>query len=256
MALIRNAQAREIARDAMVLDLSDVSRQGEAIIQSAKQRAEQIVAEAVRERTRLLAGASEEGRKAGFEKGYADGHAKGTSAGREAAVTERRESLAKLESAWNEALTSFASQRDAMTMQAERDILKLACMMASKVTRRAVELDASVVERQVAAVLSQIVRPTDMVLRVHPEDREVAQGAVGALLAKMSSVRHVELMDDASLSRGSCVATCRGAGQGTGEGRDASPPGGELDASINAQIDRIVSILLPGDESTKASVTT
>jgi flagellar biosynthesis/type III secretory pathway protein FliH len=69
----------------------------------------------------------------------------------------------------------------------------------------------------------------------------------------MSSVRHVELVDDVSLSRGSCVATCRGAGQSTGGGRDASPPGGEIDASIDAQIDRIVSILLSDNKATGAS---
>ncbi|MBX3406340.1 MAG: hypothetical protein KF869_06210 [Phycisphaeraceae bacterium] len=238
MALIKHANAAQIAREAIVLDLGDLTRQGQALIESARARADQILAEARIERDRLIAGAAEKGRAEGLAKGLDEGRAKGRDEGRAAALAEHRDDLARLAASWQGALDEFAAQRQMLLNHAHTDILKLAAMIAERVVKRAIELDAGVVADQVRAVLASVTRPTELLLRVHPEDLETAQAAMPELLSAFELVRGAEVIGDPSLSRGSCVASARSGAGGIG--------GGEVDASIGTQLDRIIEALLPG----------
>lgn len=237
MALIKHANAAQIAREAIVLDLGDLTRQGQALIDSARARADQILADARAERDRLIAGAAEKGRAEGLARGLEEGRAKGSEEGRAAALSEHRERLARLASSWQVALDEFAAQRQMLLNHAHADILKLAAMIAERVVKRAIELDAGVVTDQVRAVLASVTRPTELLLRVHPEDLETARAAMPELLSAFELVRGAEVVGDPSLSRGSCVASARAGPGGIG--------GGEIDASIGTQLDRIVEALLP-----------
>ena len=247
MALIRHAQAREIARDAIVLDLGDVQQQAAQLMEQARRRAEEIVAEANAERARLLAGAEEEGRAEGTAKGLAEGRAKGEEQGKGAALAEWKKKLEELDARWTAAVGGVEAQRDAMLTEARTDVLRLALMIAEKVVKRAIAVDPGVVVSQLEAVLGLIARPTELLVAINPEDRRTAEQALPSLLAKFQSVRHVELVEDAGLARGSCVARTRGgSGDGNGAGHGG---GGEVDASIEAQLARIAEILLPGGET-------
>ena len=101
MALIRHAEADRIARDAIVLDLGDVRAQAELIMSQAKAQASKAILAARAERERIIAGAQEEGYRAGFEKGHAEGLVKGTEDGNAAALVERKGELSRLDSAWS-----------------------------------------------------------------------------------------------------------------------------------------------------------
>src|SRR5437879_148228 len=106
MALIKNSNAAVIARDAVVLDLSDLRRQGEALLAQARARADQVLAEAAAERDRLVAGAAEAGRDQGLAEGLADGRARGLDEGRAQAIAGYKPRLESLEAAWTAALTA------------------------------------------------------------------------------------------------------------------------------------------------------
>ena len=77
MPVIRKEDAQAVSRGAIVLDLGDLHRQGEAIIAQAQQKADEILKSAERQRQRLLEGAAEYGRTEGYAKGLADGHEQG-----------------------------------------------------------------------------------------------------------------------------------------------------------------------------------
>jgi flagellar biosynthesis/type III secretory pathway protein FliH len=132
----------------------------------------------------------------------------------------------------------------------QRDVLRLALAVAERITKRVVQTDAQVAAAQLEAVLGVIVRPTELTVRIHPDDREVLSAALPQIAARFSQARHIELVDDASLMRGSCVAATRAAGGGSGGGGAMAP--GEIDASIQTQIDRIVEAMLPGDGAGEA----
>jgi flagellar biosynthesis/type III secretory pathway protein FliH len=234
VAMIRRADQNEAARDAMVLDLGDLFRQGEAIKAAAKDQAAAILAAAKAERARLIAGAVAEGRAQGLAKGLEEGRAKGQADGVAQAVAAQREALEAVEKAWLAALESFSAARDQMLMEARKDVLQLALLIARRVTHRAIEVDESVVEDQLAATLALVSRPTRLVITVSPDDLERARGALPVLLERFGNAAHATVTGDASLARGSCVARAEA--------------GGEIDASIGTQLDRIAAALVPGRE--------
>jgi len=88
---------------------------------------------------------------------------------------------------------------------------------------------------QVASVLLAHSQPTRLTIRVHPDDRSLVARALPEAQARLSTAHSVELADDAGLERGSVIA--------------AAGDGGEIDASIRTQLERIVQTLVPDAEA-------
>ncbi len=239
MALIRNSNAATIARDAIVLDLGDLREQGERMVRAARAEAERVVAAAHAERARIISGAAEQGQADGYGKGLAAGRAEGREQAAASAIVEHRERLSKVEQAWTGALAEFESRRDDLLRGALQDVVRLAVTIAERVTKRAILIDPDGVRDQLAAVLAVVVRPTELVIRVHPEDRAVVSRALPGLMAAMPAIRHAEIVDDAAVGRGGCLATTRA----DADSGDAG--GGEIDARISVQLARLVETLLP-----------
>lgn len=237
MALIRRAEAERVAKNAVSLHLGDLRREGDALVAEAKTRAEAIVAEARAERERLVTGARETGYGVGYNKGIAEGIAKGHEDGLAQALESTTATLSGLVESWGLAISRFEDDRERMLAEARSDIVRLAAVFAERVTKRVVELDAGVVERQIEAVLRAAIRPSRLAIVVHPDDAGPAERALPGLLKQLADGEHAELVTDTELERGSCVA------------RMAS--GAVIDASIRTQIDRLVAELLP-DGGTEA----
>lgn len=241
MALIKHANASMLAREAVVLDLGDLQRQGAAIIQQAQAQASKIVADAKAERERTLAGAFEQGRAEGRAKGLEEGRAQGFKDALDTAIQQHGDALAKLEANWATELSEFAARRDVLFQRATDDVIRLAVLIAERVIKRTLTISPDVVVDQVRAVLALASGPTELKLCIHPGDRALVQQALPGLIAMSAAVGHVELVDDPSLARGSCVARTKADSE-----RSAASGGGEIDASIRTQLDRIVQIILPG----------
>lgn len=231
MALIRQANSSAATRDAIVLDLGDVMRQGEAMRAAAKESAARIVEDAKRERDRLLAAAAEQGHREGMERGTAEGRRAGEELGRRDALAEFKERLNTLDTAWSAAAVRFEQDRERMLLEARQDVLRLAIRLGELVTRRAIEVRPETVVDQLAAVLDQIARPSRLAIRMHPQDRKLVEKALPGLSQAAAKASHIELNEDATLERGSVIA--------------ATDSGGEIDASIQTQLERIAQALVP-----------
>ncbi|MDF1809910.1 MAG: FliH/SctL family protein [Phycisphaerales bacterium] len=239
MGLIKRADIEEYTRDSYVMDLSDLEKRGRAVIDAANTQAQKILQDAQSERDRLISTAE----KAGFEKGFKEGHEKGfvdgSSKGVEEARNAQTELLNQLSGMWINQLDSFETQRDSMIEEARTQMIELAVMIATRVTRRVIELDGSIVLSQIDAALSSITESSRLVLRVHPEDAEVARCEVPKMIDRFASCEHAQVIADDSVTRGSCVAQ--------------SASGGVIDASIPTQLDRIINALLPSRTITESS---
>lgn len=231
MALIKHAQARSIARDAIVLDLAEISRQGEAMVAGARDKAERIVSEAEAERDRLIGTAAQEGIRRGHEEGFAAGFAEGARRGEAAARAEFAARLGAVAAAWESALAGFEAQREDILLAARTEALGLALEIARKVTKRHAQVDPEIVRDQMDAALRMVTHPSRLILSVCPDDLATARAELERVRGVLASARHAEMIEDAALSRGSVlVRTGRGA----------------IDATIETQIDRMVSALMPG----------
>ncbi len=232
MALIRRADAQEATRDALVLDLGDLVRQGEAILKQARSRAAALLEDAQKERDRLIAGAKELGRAEGFAAGREEGLAKGREEGKAQAIEATRKQIEALSATWTAALNEFSGQRDILTAQARQDVLKLAIDIAQRITRRSIAADPKAVEASLETVFSLVLRPTAARIQVNPADEALTRELLPSLLAKFNRVRDAQITPDAGIERGGCSLRTEG--------------GASINADIAVQLDRIAEALLPG----------
>jgi flagellar assembly protein FliH len=221
-----------VVQDAIVLDLGDLTRQGEQVRARAMAEAESILVKAHADRQKLLASARDEGLAKGHAEGLTKGIEEGRKKGYEEAVAERRQQLDTLAAGWSAALDRFETERDGLLLEARDDVLRLALMLGERVTRRKIETDPLVVRLQLETVLSLLAQPTRLTITVNTDDEALAREALPALMARFPVAQHVELRPDAAMSRGSCSAVTAGVGR--------------IDASIPTQLDRIAHALLPG----------
>ena len=223
MPLLKEDRALPQLKDAVVLDLGDLAAQGRRVIEAARERAGEILAEARREAAILTAAAAEAGRAEGHAEGRIAGHAEGEAAGHAEATESVRAAAEPLSASLQETLKAWDTQRRAFEDAAQVDVLRLAVALGAKVVHRHVEVDPSVVSDQVSAALRRVLEPTDLRLRIHPDDRPVLADMLPDLLAGLAHLQHVELIDDADVGRGGCAVDL--------------PDGGGVDASIGVQLD-------------------
>lgn len=235
MALIRNAQAATMARDAIVLDLGELSRQGDRILGQAKFQAQKIVEEAQAERARLIADAEKIGLAQGEKRGYDAGFRKGQETGTSQAREQVAQDLQRLAVAWADALEGFETVRVALLREAKLDVLRVALGVAERVAKRAVEMDEASAGAQLEAALGMITRASRLRIACSPEDAELLRQMTPALARKFSTMAHAEIVEDPNLSRGSVVVRT---------------DKGEVDASIETQIARICEALMPDRNAT------
>lgn len=231
MGLIKRADIEEYTRDSYVMDLADLEKRGLALTQAANAQAERVLRDAHAQRDQLISSAIDDGHAKGYKEGYEQGHADGAAKGIEQSREDQAQLLNQLTEMWISQLDAFEQHRDTMLEQARTQIVELGAMIASRVTRRAIALDPRVVVGQIEAVLSSVTESTRLVLAVHPEDIETARAEVPKLIERFATCEHAQVISDASLERGSCVAT--------------TATGGVVDASITTQLDRILDALLP-----------
>jgi len=233
MPVVPHAQARELARRACVLNLSDVRAEASRIIEDARAEASRIVEEAESERARLLAGAEEEGRRAGHAEGLERGLEEGRERGRAEGVAARGPALEELQRGWMDALESFRAEREELLEGCREDVIRLGLEIASAVVKRAIEQDPGCVVEQARRGLEHVVGGGRITLVTHPDDEPLVREALADLAKTLDDGASLALEGDGSVGRGGCVV------------RTAT--GGVIDATIQRQLERLAERVLPGD---------
>lgn len=231
MPMIPRADAQELARQAVVLDLGDLARQGQAILQRAHERAQAIIEEAKAERQRLIEGAHQLGYQQGLEQGLAEGTKRGLEQGKAQAIEAQREALEALGQAWREALERFEAMRGQLRLDAERSLLGLAVRLGERVAKRALEADEQAARRQLVEALELVLAPSRVRIRVCPADAALVSQALPELSERLSGSAEVAVVEDDTLSPGSVVVEA-----------DQT----RIDASIETQVARLAEAILPG----------
>ncbi|MFM9958279.1 MAG: FliH/SctL family protein [Phycisphaerales bacterium] len=230
--LIKNSNSKLMAREAVVLDLGDLTSQADVIKREASAAAERIVRTAREERSRILSGAEEQGRRDGREAGLREGLEEGRAAGRAEALAAEAAALKAIQQRWTEALAAFEAERSDLLSEARSSLLQLAAALAERVTKRHVEADEHVLAAQLEAALRLVLAPTKLVIEVDPSERERTQKALPALMERLGGTDNAEVRPREGLGKGSVIVrTDRG----------------EIDASIATQVSRAVAALM-GEE--------
>lgn len=236
MPVLKATQHTSFPRDAIVLDLSDLSRQAAKLRMAAETKAARILTDAERQAATLVEGAEARGYEAGRSEGFARGLEEGREQGRQDALAAASSQLGALQQAWVDVARQLDAQRRDLDREARQMVLEFALKVAEKLVHRTIEVDPTVVVDQVVAALSQVLRPLGVVVRVHPDDKPLLEEAMPELMAEFGRFEHVQMVDDMEVARGGCVVTY-------GEG--------EVDATIDTQIRRVIDLILPDGRTTE-----
>lgn len=238
MAIIKSNNAETLLKSAIVLDLGDVAHQAQRLREAAQAQAKALVQEAQNKVESMRKAAHDESAKQGYDeglqRGLEEGRKQGQQEGHQEALKRSGEQLSRLQGAWSKLLEQWESQRQTLEQQARQAVLDLAIEVAQKVVHRVIEVDDRVVASQLSGVLSYILRPMDVTVRVCAEDRPVLEEAMPGMLKAFAQVQSVQLIDDPQVGRGGCVISY---GQGV------------IDATVEKQIERLVEMIVPAKSS-------
>ncbi|MCZ6836363.1 MAG: FliH/SctL family protein [Planctomycetota bacterium] len=238
MAIVKNFHSDRLLKKAVVLDLGDLKKQADEIMERARAEATSLVDQAQAEVDRRLAESGQKGYDEGYARGKIEGQEAGTIQAHTEALQEYREQFDSLETTWKQALETWERDRHAMLIRAEEDILSFAFDLAEKIVYRRIEQDPSIVVDQVRSSLELLSRPTSLVVQLHVEDLETVKDALPALGELIPGCKHIDIATSDRVERGGCIV---------------KTISGEIDASIRTQLDRIANTLLPDTRNTNTN---
>ena len=239
MPLIKHNHAPATA----AFSMRDIEEQASALVRRSRAAAEQVLAAAQRDAEQLRKQAVEDGRAAGYAAGLARGMSEGRAeglkratdeghaAGRAAGLAEVGPQLSAVHAALSAALSQIDNNRRDLDQAATAEVVQLALAVGRKVTKRQAAIDPAVLTANLADAVRLAVRAADIRIVIHPDQRQTIEQELPRLKLDWPSLSHVELIDDPLIALGGCRVLTR--------------TGGEVDARIDTQLDRIVAELLP-----------
>ena len=230
MPVLKQYQSTPAMREAIVLDLGDIGAQAARIRAAAETRAQQIIAKAQAKAEEIAQQRGDEAEQLGYAEGRERGLAEGREQGKAEALGQYAEQLRQLAAGWSQVATDWEQQRTEMEREARQAVLDFALRTAEKIVHRVIEVDESVVVDQAAQALSMVLSSHDASVHLHPVDRPVLEDALPELISELANLKHIELVEDESITPGGCVVTF---GQG------------KVDATIEKQMQRLVDLILP-----------
>jgi flagellar assembly protein FliH len=231
MPILKAQQHTPFVKDAIVLDLGDIGRQAARLRMAAETKAAAIMTDAEKKARALIEGAEARGFDQGKQAGFVQGLEEGREQGAAEALASMRDQLQQVQTAWIDVAQQLDNGRKEMMLEARQAVLNFALQLAEKLVHRVIEVDPTVVVDQVAGALSHVLRPMDVAVQVHPEDKPLLERSMPELMAEFPRLGHIALRENEDVSRGGCVVTY---GQG------------EVDATLETQMRRIVDLVLPG----------
>ncbi len=228
MGLIKSANSPATVA---AFSMRDIEAHAAGIIARAKQQAEQLLVMAETEAAQLREAARAAGHAEGFSAGQVKGMEEGRKTGHSQALAESKAAMEKLVKSLTGMLGELESQRQQLKDRAAMDVIALAIAIGRKVAKKAGETDATIAPANVNAALSMVVHASDVRVALHPSQRKTLEKELPALRLAWPKLSHIELVDDPTVLPGGCRVSTRG---------------GQIDADLNAQLDRIAAELLPG----------
>lgn len=151
---------------------------------------------------------------------FAKGYAQGERAGFEAGATRAEAMLRRLAGS----LEELGRLRTSMIQHTERQMVQLALVVAKRILKREVTIDADLIVAMARVALDRLGERTHATVRMNPEDLNAS-----ALPATDWAGPHVTIVPDASLGRGQC---------------QVESDFGYVEAGIDAQFEQIAHSLL------------
>jgi flagellar assembly protein FliH len=217
-----NFQWRDVEADAQRM-LSAAQRQSETIVRDAQTEAAEV---------------REAARVDGFQRGYSDGLLQGRDEARQAAISEYSQQLELTIAALHEAVAQTVAGHKAIADTAVSEMVELAIAIAQRVTKRQAMIDPQVLLENLRESMALAGRQKQVRVAIHPVQRQVLSAALPQLQMEWPALGAAQIVEDPSLLPGGCrVFTDHG----------------QIDADVQAQLDRVIAGLIPARTQEEAA---
>ena len=201
-------------QDVRPLELKAFDQEVQAQADLVRLRAEIKAAEAQRDATRDMA------RREGLELGRLDAIEHAMKVERERVATE----TAGLADLLRQAAAAIEKQRASVSAVAERDLLRLALLIAGKVTKAAIQQGRPVTENNLRRAIELTARRQELKVLMNPQDVARIEEFLPELRRDFTDIQKIVLEADPAIGRGGVIVQTRE---------------GSVDATIAAQLEEI-----------------
>lgn len=231
MPLIKSGSSA--ASGAKPFNLSDIEAYARRMLLKARQDADQLLAAAQEQARTIQARAHIEGLAEGKKEGLLQGKSEGLKQGKAEAFEKHSRQLTELLTLLQQAMQELNDQRQQLINRCEAEVLPLALAIAEKVTRRLGKLDPRVVEANAREAVRMVLSRHDIRIACHPEQVRLLDEVSERLRQQWPQLQRITIVADSSMTPGGCrVFTA----------------GGQIDADLQSQLDRIARELVPEPE--------
>jgi len=232
--VIKAGEAGSVVKHLSTVDLADHLAEARSVVDAARHRAAQIIADAEVQAKRTIIEASETGYKGGREKGHSEGVEAGRIEAHDEAIERFEREQGHLVSALRGAVADINAIKEDLRIAAEKDLLDFAVMLAEKLTFAVGRLHRESAVENLRRALRLVESRRDVIIRVHPDDAESAEKFADDVLRQVDTSRVVGVVSDDSLSPGGCKV-------------ESGPT--RVDATLETQVEEIVALLTGGEVS-------
>ena len=218
--------------------MADIEKQARAILVRARQKAEQLLIDAQRNADEIRRQAQAEGLASGYDQGIVKGMEDGGKLGHDAALSEHRTQFTTLLTALTAVVSEIDAHRQELETRGLREVIQLAIAIADRVTKRQGRLDPEVCIANVAEAMQLVVSSVDIRVALNPLQIHVLNEAMPRLRLRWPELKHIELVEDETLSPGGCRIFTRH---------------GRIDADLEGQLERIAAELVPAPSGAAAN---
>lgn len=191
--------------------LNEAGEEAKIKLESATRDAEKIINKAYDDARIILEDSKEQGYREGFEIGMNESHA------------QMEEMIAETLVFKKEIMRNYCQ----ILAEVKSDIVSLVIDITGKVLNKEMDDNEEYVEAIVNAAVEKCAQTTNLVLRVAPVDYGAALAIKDRVVAKFEKVEDIEIKQDSSLERGSCVL---------------DTAAGSIDSSVDKQMNMVLEL--------------
>jgi flagellar assembly protein FliH len=231
MALIKS---NEVPVSVAAFSMTDIEAAAKRILLRARMQAERILAEAQKEGEILKQQAKSEGFAKGRDEGRIAGHAEGKELAHTQSLAEHGTLMTQLITALSQAVAQFDQSRDDLHTKGINQVVDLSCAIARRVTKRQGISDPGVLIDNLKEAMALVVHAADVRIALHPTQYQTLQQELPHLKMSWPHLKHIELVQDASLSPG---------------GTRIYTVAGQIDGDLDTQLDCVIAEVMAEDSA-------
>ncbi len=219
----------DTAAERTIRGLSGLAAEAQAVMLDARQQAARVIAEARSQADASCEAAAAKGYAEGLARGSSDGYDEGFKKGLAEGRQRMAEQSAELAVQLRAIVRELTGARDEMLHTGRCELLDFALELAAKIVGRVAVRDIAAASQNVRKVLELADRHHELCVKVNPLQLEALAEHLPELTESLGRSGRVRLVGDPTISPG---------------GAKVHTHGGEIDATIETQLDNVVEALL------------